>query len=102
MKSLRKIATSLLTKLLLADFSISRRSLTAEEYAEAMKVVYTSDELRAYLNILTANLIRRHLYIKDMVDGAWHLGGIAHIRKIIMDSEEFVEREKRNSVGRKT
>lgn len=92
---LNRLLLSLLVKLFLKDFEVTERQMTDGEYASAMTQLGSSPQLQKYLNILTGNTIRRHLYIKDMVEGAWYLGGIATIRKLVNDSKNFTERQEK-------
>lgn len=80
---------SFLVRWFLKEFSVSERQLSEGEYAAAMQAVAGSPALKSYLNITLANLIRRHLYIKDMHEGNWYLGQIAALRKIQVDAEKW-------------
>ena len=74
----------------LADFTVSSRRLSDGERAQAL-VDLSSQSIEKYLNIMIANLIRRHLYVKNMVEGAWYLGAISVLRKLQAESKQYVE-----------
>jgi hypothetical protein len=63
--------------------------MTDGEYATAMQAIASSPHLQKYVNISLGNLIRRHLYVKDMAESNWYLGAIAMLRKLQKDSEEW-------------
>lgn len=81
---LRKIAL----RILLKDFAVTERTLSDGEYAQAM-IELSSPAIIKYRNIKIANLIRRHLYVKNMEDGSWYLGAIAMLRKEQSDSMNY-------------
>lgn len=91
---MRQILINWLTKQYLRTFQITQRQLSEGEYSAAMIQINSSPQLKAYLNILVGNLIRRHLYVKDMGESNWYLGQITAIRKLQTDSERWESQNK--------
>jgi hypothetical protein len=83
-----------LTRQYLKTFQVTQRQLSEGEYSAAMIQIESSPQLKVYLNILLGNLIRRHLYIKDMGESNWYLGQITAIRKIQTDVERWKSQNK--------
>lgn len=75
----------------LVEFAATKRQMSDGEYAAAMRDITTSGHIQTYLNITLANLIRRHLYIKDMEEHQWYLGQIAALRKLQTDAKRWEE-----------
>lgn len=84
---MKRLLYRLLSRFLLRGFSPSEHELPEGMYAAAMRDVSVSEPLQQYLNMMVTNLIRRHLYVKDMNESSWYLGQIVAVRKIIKDAE---------------
>jgi hypothetical protein len=79
----------LLTRLLLRGFEEPKKDMSPGEWEAAMRDISVSEPFNKYMGFLIANLIRRHLYVKDMNEGSWYLGQISALRKIQKDAERW-------------
>lgn len=86
---MKNILFSWIVRKYLKEFVVLERELSEGEYSAAMNTLVVDKSLQKLLNITLSNLIRRHLYIKDMNEGSWYLGQIAALRKLQTDAENW-------------
>lgn len=93
MQRIRRWIANWVLKAYLDDFSSppEDKEITEGQKASALKAVYNSKNLRDFLMIRVANLIRRNLYASNIEESSFYRGQILALRWLVRSSEEWHE-----------
>ena len=78
MKYIRKI----IFKWLMSDFVVKERKMNKSDVRKALIDFYDNENLQKYVNIMIGNLIRKHLYVKNMEEKYNLSGQVLSLRRL--------------------
>jgi hypothetical protein len=100
---MKKLLRNLLIKWLTRDFTISPKDKQMSEgEANGALIEFARNEpLQKYLNISLSNLIRRHLYIKDMYEKNYYSGQVVAIRTLQQKAKQALQESNEETLVKK-